>query len=147
MDCVGHGNAASTHIYGTGVCWTPEKLNTEVEKWLDRSIISRISLHMCFGGGNPNGLENVMPVDPKKSFAMEFAKICRVAKSVTARTDDVNIQVGTKGGTHFKSEADKGNISSVKRIVGEEGRYKGNLDKYIFSKKDDGTVDCKPCRA
>jgi hypothetical protein len=127
---IGHGNPESTHIVGDGIRWTPAELNTQVEEWLGRRVISRISLHMCFGGGNPTGRLGPMPVAPGRSFAAEFTRICRCAQSVSARTDVVSMQTTSQAGA----------IVGVQRIVGDDSRHKGSGDKYVFTHTGNGNI-------
>ncbi len=140
---VGHGNPESTHILGDGLQWTAAELNTQVETWLNRSIINRISLHMCFGGGNPSGHLAPMPVDPANSFAMAFARICRVARSITARTHLVNILRKTSGPSNVPQ--DQWPLTDVQRTVG--GRHQApGIDKYVFEPQADGRPLFGPVR-
>jgi hypothetical protein len=132
---VGHGNPESTHIIGDGVQWTAEELNTHVEGWLNGSVINRISLHMCFGGGNPTGRLAPMPVAPENSFAMAFARICQVARSVTARTEVVNILTRTNPA---------GAVTDVQRTVADRHQQPG--DKYVFEPRGQGRVAFGPVR-
>jgi hypothetical protein len=63
--------------------------------WLGGTKIKRISLHMCYGGGNRNrkaggGVE----VRVKDSFAYKLASYCgELADDVTGRTLEVAITV------------------------------------------------------
>lgn len=131
---VGHGNPESTHIMGNGVQWTPEELNTQVGQWLDNSVIERISLHMCYGAGNPAGEFDVMPVAPDNSFAAAFARVCKYARSFSGRTSTTTVQTTTRdvGGAPT--------VVNVRRIVGDAGRHKGAGDKYVFLRQDDGGI-------
>jgi len=140
---VGHGNPESTHILGDGFQWEAAELNTRVETWLNRSIINRISLHMCFGGGNPTGHLGPMPVGPANSFAMAFARICRVARSITARTHVVSISRITSGPANVP-QADWP-LTDVKRTV--NGRHQApGIDKYVFRPQPDGLPLFGPVR-
>jgi hypothetical protein len=95
-----------------------------VSGWLDNSIIARISLHMCYGGGNRGGAAGTnfgaFDVPPSKSFAYRFASYCNVARSVTARTDLTRMRVITRGDE----------FETALRVVG--GRHKGLGDKVVF---------------
>jgi hypothetical protein len=141
---VGHGNPESTHIMGDGFQWEPEVLNEKVEGWLNRAIINRISLHMCFGGGNPTGRLGPMPVAVEKSFAMEFAKVCRVARSITARTEVVNIRQTTGGPADVPE--DQWPVTSVHRTVGGQLKEPGMINKYVFMPQADGRPLYGPLR-
>lgn len=125
---IGHGNPESTHISGTGSSgtdfwWTPTQLARMVQYWLDGNVIKTISIRSCYGGGDRGGKhrsggESVgaymgrMTVDPRKSFAYEFASRCGNAERVTARTGVVETT------TSFTGDADPTALDFEDRVTG-----------------------------
>lgn len=124
---VGHGDPGSTSIGNRDI--SPERLAQVVNVWLSGVRISRISLHMCFGGGNrgtATGHNSAQfTVRPQSSFAFKFASYCgQLAVDITARTDTV---AGFSGG-------EKG----FTRTVG--GRKSAEGDKLIFTTNVQSTL-------
>jgi hypothetical protein len=139
---LGHGDEDSTIISTAedgGLCFTPEQLAGKVDQWLGANRIKRISLHMCYGGGNrgtATGTEanrefyKGFKVLPNKSFAFTFASMVGgLCESVTARTEGTNM--------HRTVNSAKV-VMNAERLV--DGRHKGFGDKYVFI-TDGGTVD------
>jgi hypothetical protein len=137
---VGHGNPESTHIMGTTsgrrIQWDAVQLAEKIFSWLGDSIIARISLHMCFGGGNRSrirgsatrgsteSLESYLSrfeVDPRNSFAYKLARHCCLGRTITARTDVVAGTTTSRNGT----------IIDFSRTVG--GHTTGAYDKATFT--------------
>jgi hypothetical protein len=136
---VGHGNPESTHIMGTNIQWGPSELSENVGRWVGGRTINRISLHMCFGGGNPLGRAAApMPVPVERSFAMAFARVCEYTRSVTARTDLVNIEVLSTPQPGVPR--DQWPVSSVHRTVGGQVKHRGVINKYVFERQAGGAV-------
>lgn len=136
---IGHGNPESTHIMGTaGLQWTPVQLAQAVNNWLDGCVIKTISLRMCYGGGRRGGATrgateelntfiSRFGVDPRRSFAYEFARHCGLASQITARTDVLTVSWSYTG-------TDPGNESTVTRqenLVG--GVHKGHAYKITLT--------------
>jgi hypothetical protein len=130
---LGHGDDASTYIIGTGIQWDAKELARQVERWLNLSKIKRISLHMCFGGGNRGAAVDTdadkFVVHPSRSFAYRFASHCSLAETVTARTEEVRM-------TRLRGELDV--VTDITREVG--GRHKGDGDKVVFTPQG-GTLE------
>jgi hypothetical protein len=112
---LGHGNPASTHIMGNGKQWTAQEFAALVDSWLETTV-SRISLHMCYGGGNLNAGEEVKP---EASFAYHFASHCNYAQTITARTATTNMVKRT------------GETTQIWRETGDA--HKGTLSKVVFT--------------
>jgi hypothetical protein len=125
---VGHGNPESTHMIGDGMQWEPKQLAEEVNKWLNGLVIKRISLHMCFGGGNRGAGAgtnfDAFTVHPTQSFAYKFASLCGNSETITARTERTNMH---------EVRADAA-LTKAYRMVGEPGKkqHKGLGDKVFF---------------
>ncbi|MFT8243736.1 hypothetical protein [Roseomonas sp. BN140053] len=134
---LGHGNEASTFIATAtqgGRSFTPEQLYAEVKKWLTASgykttRVQRVSLHMCYGGGNRGALPIAgssnrpgdFTVDPRTSFAYKLARICGdLTVDVTARADETNTVSNSSGNV----------LVSASRHVG--GRHHAEGDKWRF---------------
>jgi hypothetical protein len=101
------------------------------------------NLSMCFGGGNPSGRLAPMPVAVEKSFAMDFARICRVAKSITARTEVVTVDRRRRGPDGVPE--DQLPVVEVWRTVGGRRKAQGlGIDKYVFEPQRDGSVSYGP---
>lgn len=135
---VGHGDDGSRCITVDSVRWDPAELARHVASWLNNQTIGRISLHMCFGGGNRGNATGdrfeAFEVRPSQSFAYKFASCCSLATSITARTDTMSMQVHTKPqpGTSVPK------FITAHRDVGY--RLKGLGDKIVFG-PNGGTID------
>jgi len=138
---LGHGDPDSTIIAsGTsgGLTWMSEQLYTLLYSWLVPAgkmamRVQRISLHMCYGGGNKGNLATAgsasrtsqFIVPPSKSFAQKFASIAgTLTVDVTARTDTTNMVPTTRGGTF---------VTAVRNVA---GRHHGEGDKFVFTTVD-----------
>lgn len=132
---VGHGVLKATHLVGDGdIQWDGEMLARRVIEWVGgprarEQRIGRISLHVCFGGGNrgaTRGTEREIlrdfTVRPNQSLAWNLARcVGCIAVSVTARTDVVGGQIPSRGGR-----------PTFQRVVGENDRHHAYGDKYVF---------------
>jgi len=129
---LGHGDRASTSIGYRNL--SAERLARVVERWLGGTRIRRISLHMCYGGGNRgqaggSDADN-FAVHPNTSFAYRFASYAgQLTVDVAGRTDVV--------GGRFTEDLD-GNTTSFYRTVG--GRRKAEGDKVIFTTSPASTI-------
>ena len=136
---VGHGNPESTAIMGTNIQWGPAELSRNVGVGVGGRTINRICLHMCFGGGNPLGRAAApMPVPVERSFAMEFAGACQYTRSVTARTDLVNLEIATTPQPGVPR--DQWPVNSVHRTVGGQVKQRGTINKWVFERQPGGAV-------
>lgn len=137
---LGHGDARSTVIGSRrqgGSTWTPVQLYNLLRAWMAQpgcvpARVQRISLLMCYGGGNRgnapvNGSSNdqsAFTVKPTNSFAHEFACIAgALTVDVTARTSTAT------GG----SRTSNGSFVTAYQTVGAAHRHKGEGDKFIFT--------------
>jgi hypothetical protein len=147
---LGHGTEKSTVICtsrGGANPRTAEVLARIVSVWLtpagagSPARIKRISLHMCLGGGNRGGtrglhsLTNAFDVPPENSFACQFASHAgNLTIDVTARTDDAQMRVETKGTTDV--------FVNAQRMIGPIGdRHHAEGDKYVFVADPRSTPD------
>lgn len=132
---IGHGDAGSSYIMGDGIQWDAKELARRARGWIHTKI-NRISLHMCFGGGNrgTGGGANFgnFQIHPGRSFAFKFASYCDFAQSVTARTERTNMVTSTTNGV----------LVTARREVGAPGakRHHGIGDKVVFL-PNGGTLD------
>lgn len=147
---LGHGDQGSTRICTAvigGHQYDAQHFARMVRGWLGGdgggkpSRVKRISLHMCFGGGNRGGavdsgnLRQFMSqytVLPTKSFAHDFAsRAGELAEEISARTDDTWM---------FRDTID-GVVVDAGRFVGQPGRHKERGDKFMFLPDPASTVD------
>jgi hypothetical protein len=144
---LGHGDEDSTFIATAeqgGSTYTPLQFTEVVRGWLGANSgyvpmkVRRISLHMCYGGGN-RGNARGNTIDraffeqftklPNKSFAYKFASMAgELADDITARTDDVAMSVYSRGDQ----------FETARREVG--GRHKGFGDKFVFVTNPRATI-------
>lgn len=146
---LGHGDPGSTKIFSArngGQSWDPAQLHAILKAWMTTtgyqpSKVQRISLLMCYGGGNRGGNrgknaivagsglnQTGFQVKPENSFAHNFARIAgTLTVDVTARTD-----VG-QGSTSTIN----GQFSTYKQLVA--GRHHGEGDKFVFTTVDGST--------
>jgi hypothetical protein len=123
---VAHGDPTSRGINGSSAL-TGKKLAEFVSYLLDEPI-GRITLHICYAGGNQDPEERVGPFD---SLACDFASHAgRLAAEVTARCDRV-------GGT-YNPETMKGFTRSVGGRSHNERRME---DKVVFTVNTSSTLD------
>jgi hypothetical protein len=135
---LGHGDEDSTIIASAttgGLTWTPLQLHELLKAWMsstgkEPTRVQRISLHMCFGGGNRGtvpvpgsaGKTNQFKVPPSQSFAQKFASMAGcLTVDVTARTEATNMVSTTSNNVFVTAE----------RQVG--GRHKAEGDKFLFT--------------
>jgi hypothetical protein len=131
---VSHGTPSSTEIIGgaNGVRWSPEQLANAVISWLDSSVIRRIALKMCYAGGSRGGatrgagedLGDFMgrfTVDPRTSFAYQFARRCGFAQTITAQTGLSTTR------RNFAGEV----LTDVEELV--DGTHQGHAYKIILT--------------
>jgi hypothetical protein len=155
---LGHGDADSTIIATAtegGETYTPEEFVGVVEGWLGNtdtirtSGIKRISLHMCYGGGNrgnttgpvSSAMLALYRVDPRSSFAYAFAsRAGHLAADVTARTGTVHMHIHS-----VRPEIGAEYPVHIRRHVGG-GHHQREGDKFIFrtSEGSDGNTPIPP---
>ncbi len=144
---IGHGDEKSTVIMGNGqrgtdFQWTPTQLARMVKYWLDGSVIKTISIRSCFGGGDRGGKHRSpgedlgkylgrMTVDPRKSFAYEFASRCGNAQQVTARTGEVETNTRFTGDANPLALDFEDRVVSFTQKVG--GLRRGKAYKVVFT--------------
>jgi hypothetical protein len=130
---IGHGDAHSTSIGNR--CITARHLARCLAIWLGGVKVRRLSLHMCYGGGNRGqavgGNTSQFTVTPGRSFAARLASFCgQLVGSITARTDT------TRTVQHFTNEV----LTAVHRTVGT-GRHQQEGDKVVFETNNRGTIE------
>ena len=151
---IGHGNRESTEIMArdpsSHSTLDPKTLAENVSNWLGNRKIERISLHMCYGGGNRGNAQGStlneeflaqFEVRPEESFAWEFAKHAgQFAKEISARTQNVreretSVADGTKDGKFVTAHREVGN-----KRTGDY-RHKGFGDKYVIYTDPSATIN------
>jgi hypothetical protein len=144
---IGHGNPQSTHISGssasgTDFWWTPTQLARMVHYWLDGNVIKTVSIRSCYGGGDRGGKHRSpgedlgkylarMTVDPRKSFAYEFASRCANAQRVTARTGVVTSEYSYVLGADVDADDFGDSVVSMTQKV--SGVRRGKAYKAVFT--------------
>ena len=92
--------------------------------------VQRISLHMCYGGGNRGnvavtgsaGRTSQFTVPPSRSFAQKFASMAgALTVDVSARTEATNMVSTTQGDTF---------VTAHRNV---DGRHQAEGDKFIFT--------------
>lgn len=130
---LGHGDEKSTSIGYKNIL--PETLAEWISIWLAGTRIKRISLHMCYGGGNRGaavGSDHTnFSVSPFQSFAFKLAARCGAyAEDVTARTESVGAVFNSKHDTsapnygHRIIMADSGNRNAG---AGDKATFTTNM--------------------
>jgi hypothetical protein len=127
-----HGDENSTVANGR---YTPAQLAALVKSLLGGRRIQRISLHMCYGGGNKGTAtgsnSSEFHTSPQDSFAQKFASIAgEFAREVSARTDVVS-------GLTYR-DATTGAITNFQRTVGDRRKTEG--DKLVFTVNSTSTL-------
>jgi hypothetical protein len=148
---LGHGNRESTEIArdtSGHSTLDPKTLAENVSNWLGNRKIERISLHMCYGGGNRGNAQGStlneeflaqFEVRPEQSFAWEFAKHAgHLAKEISARTQAISeretrVADGTKDGKFVTAYREVGHKTTGYR-------YKGFGDKYVIYTDPSATI-------
>jgi hypothetical protein len=147
---LGHGDSGSTSI--SNRCITAKHLAACLAIWLGGVKVRRVSLHMCYGGGNRGSAfghnESQFTVTPGRSFAARLASFCgQLVESITARTDvtrtvehSTQYSNGTKVLTGVTRTVGPTQTDSFGRTI-FSGRHHGIGDKVVFETNHRGTIE------